>query len=65
MVDSPLFMLLDIDGVLLEAHGYRDACIDTINDLLLQMGQPGLSVDRALTDAFEARGIGAEWDMFR
>ena len=63
MEESPLFMLLDIDGVLLEAHGYRDACVDTINDLLKQMGQPGLSVDRSLTDAFEARGIGAEWDM--
>ncbi len=63
MAESPLFMLLDIDGVLLEAHGYRDACVDTINDLLRQMGQPGLSVDRSLTDAFEARGISAEWDM--
>ncbi|MBQ6508494.1 MAG: hypothetical protein IJI07_03385 [Flexilinea sp.] len=63
MAESPLFMLLDIDGVLLEAHGYRDACVDTINDLLCQMGQPGLSVDRSLTDAFEAGGIGAEWDM--
>ena len=63
MADSELFMLLDIDGVLLEAHGYRLACIDTINDLLRQMGQPDLSVDRSVTDAFEAKGISAEWDM--
>ena len=63
MAGSYLFMLLDIDGVLLEAHGYRLACVDTINDLLRQMGQPDLTADRSVTDAFEARGISAEWDM--
>ncbi len=63
MKDGKLFLILDIDGVLLEAHGYRLACMDTINDFLAQMGQPGLSVDRVITDRFEASGINAEWDM--
>ena len=63
MSDSRLFLLLDIDGVLLEAHGYRLAAVDTVNDMLRLMGQPGLTVDRSLTDAFEANGISAEWDM--
>ena len=58
-----LFILLDIDGVLLEAHGYRLACIDTVNDFLRQMGQPDLWIDREITDAYEAYGIRAEWDM--
>ena len=57
------FIILDIDGVLLEAHGYRMACIDTINDFLRQMGQPFLQIDRTITDAFEASGIACEWDM--
>ena len=63
MKDGKLFLILDIDGVLLEAQGYRLACMDTINDFLSQMGQPGLSVDRVITDRFEASGINAEWDM--
>ena len=58
-----LFLILDIDGVLIESHGYRQACIDTINDFLAQMGQPNLRIDRDVTDAFEAAGINAEWDM--
>ena len=63
MKDGKLFLILDIDGVLLEAHGYRLACMDTINDFLSQMGQPQLSVDRVITDRFEASGISCEWDM--
>jgi hypothetical protein len=57
------FFLLDIDGVLLEAQGYRLACVDTVNDFLLQMGQPDLNIDRSIPDAFETAGITAEWDM--
>ena len=63
MKDGKLFLVLDIDGVLLEAQGYRLACMDTINDFLAQMGQPGLSVDREVTDRFESSGISCEWDM--
>ena len=63
MKDGKLFLVLDIDGVLLEAQGYRLACMDTINDFLVQMGQPGLSVDREVTDRFESSGINCEWDM--
>ena len=57
------FLVLDIDGVLLEAYGYRLACIDTVNDFLKQMGQPSLSIDRTTPDIFEASGVTAEWDM--
>ena len=63
MSTAKLFLILDIDGVLLEAHGYRDACVDTINDFLRQMGLDGLSIDRVIPDSFEASGITAEWDM--
>ena len=63
MKDSKLFLILDIDGVLLEAHGYRDACIDTVNYFLKQMGLTDLSIDRTIPDAFEASGVTAEWDM--
>ena len=63
MSGNKLVLLLDIDGVLLEAHGYRLACIDTINHLIAQMGQPELYIDRGITDAFETVGIRAEWDM--
>ena len=57
------FLVLDIDGVLLEAYGYRLACIDTVNDFLKQMGQPSLFIDRTTPDIFEASGVTAEWDM--
>ena len=63
MDKEKLFLILDIDGTLLEAEGYRAACIDTINDFLKQYGQPFLKVTREITDAFEAAGITAEWDM--
>ena len=63
MKEGKLFLVLDIDGVLLEAQGYRLACMDTINDFLAQMGQPELSVDREVTDLFESSGISCEWDM--
>ncbi len=63
MKREKLFLLLDIDGVLLESHGYREAYLDSVNAFLHQMGQPDLYVDRRTADAFEAEGISAEWDM--
>ncbi len=63
MEQKKQIFLLDIDGVLLESHGYRQACLDTINDFLGRMGQPELSIDRTVPDALEAGGIAAEWDM--
>jgi len=57
------FLILDIDGVLIESHGYRAACIDTINNFLEHFGQPYLKIDRSVTDKFESSGITAEWDM--
>ena len=58
-----LFLILDIDGVLLEAEGYRAACVDTINHFIHLMGQENLSITREIADVFEASGIACEWDM--
>ncbi len=63
MDGEKLFLILDIDGVLLESNGYRCACIDTVNNFLECMGQPDLSIDRTVCDDFEISGIAAEWDM--
>lgn len=63
MADEKLFLLLDIDGVLLESFGYQEAYLDTANDFLKQMGQPDLRVNRVVWESFEANGIRAEWDM--
>lgn len=63
MNKEKLFLILDIDGVLLESQGYRLACIDTINHFLQKMGHPNLNIDRTITDIYEASGITAEWDM--
>lgn len=63
MTQEKSFLLLDIDGVLLESHGYRLAYLDTVNDFLARMGQPDLSVDLTIPGAFEDSGMSAEWDM--
>lgn len=63
MNEEKTFLILDIDGVLLEPHGYRAACIDTVNDFLSQLGQPFLTIDKTIPEALEAAGITAEWDM--
>lgn len=57
------FLLLDIDGVLLETNGYRAAYVDAANHFLEVMGQPHLRVDRHTAETFEAAGFAAEWDM--
>ena len=63
MNEEKKFLILDIDGVLLEPHGYRAGCIDTVNDFLSKLGQPFLSIDKTIPEALEAAGITAEWDM--
>lgn len=63
MTKMKKFLILDIDGVLLEMRGYRLACVDTINDFLAQMGQPSLRVTVEIHDALESSGINSEWDM--
>ena len=57
------FLILDIDGVLLEAEGYRAACVDTINHFISLMGQPDIFITREIADVYEASGIACEWDM--
>jgi hypothetical protein len=57
------FLLLDIDGVLLEPHGYRKSYRDTVNLFLASFGFPELQVDDSIAELFEYYGIPAEWDM--
>ena len=57
------FLILDIDGVLLEAEGYRAACVDTINHFISLMGRPDIFITREIADVYEASGIACEWDM--
>ncbi|MBR6088569.1 MAG: hypothetical protein IKP86_01455 [Anaerolineaceae bacterium] len=63
MDNEKVFLMLDIDGVLLEARGYWLSCVDTINDFLSKMGQNALSVDESIHDAYDSSGITTEWDM--
>lgn len=57
------FLLLDIDGVLLKAGGYRRSFVDTANHFLSEMGQEHLSVNDRMAETFELYGIRCEWDM--
>ncbi|MBQ4513045.1 MAG: hypothetical protein II969_08625 [Anaerolineaceae bacterium] len=63
MNQRKLLLILDIDGVLLEAEGYRAACVDTINHFIQLMGQENLSITREIADVFEVSRIACEWDM--
>ncbi len=58
-----VFILLDIDGVLVRPGGYRHAFINTVNYFLAFFGQSHLSVDEKIAEKFEFAGIQAEWDM--
>ncbi|WP_162909184.1 hypothetical protein [Aggregatilinea lenta] len=55
-------LLLDVDGVLLHAAGYKVALRDTVNRFAAQMGLPALGPDDDEIALFEACGITNEWD---
>ena len=63
MNEEKQFLLLDIDGVLLESNGYRLACLAAASHFIRHFGQPNVSVEAAVWEAYEACGITAEWDM--
>lgn len=63
MNEEKQFLLLDIDGVLLESNGYRLACLTAATHFLHRFGQPNIAVETAVWEAYEACGITAEWDM--
>lgn len=56
-------VLLDVDGVLIHARGYRAGIQSTVNHVIRQMGQPHIKAPQeADVLAFEAQSIIFEWD---
>ncbi len=55
-------LLLDVDGVLVHAIGYRAALQATINYFAARMGLPEMAPDEDEIALFEACGISNEWD---
>jgi beta-phosphoglucomutase-like phosphatase (HAD superfamily) len=55
-------LLFDVDGVLIEAHGYKKALSATLDYFAGQMGLPPLQVDDDEISVFEACGLTNEWD---
>lgn len=55
-------LLLDMDGVLLEAHGYHKALQDTVSILAHSLGYPNATLTKSDIAVFESVGITSEWD---
>lgn len=58
-----VFMLFDIDGVLINPSGYRKAIHDTTRYFLDTLGFSKISINEEIITSFEAMGIISEWDM--
>jgi len=58
----PVF-LFDIDGVLVEPHGYRQSIRLTLNHFTSRMGLGDLCPDEADISLFESQGVTSEWDI--
>jgi hypothetical protein len=56
-------LLLDIDGVLLQPGGYREAVTSAINYFTQQVGLPNLAPEEEILAFFESQGITNEWDI--
>jgi len=63
MLKEKRILLLDIDGVLLQPGGYREAVKATINYFTRQAGLPDLAPEEGILAFFESRGITNEWDI--
>ncbi len=55
--------LLDVDGVLIQASGYRQSVRATLNSIAAQMGLGEVAPEEDTIAIFEAQGITCEWDM--
>ncbi len=55
-------LLFDMDGVLLEAHGYHRALQETVSRMASALDMPAVSLSQDTIAAFEAAGITSEWD---
>lgn len=62
MLHLPVF-LFDIDGVLIQSHGYRKAFFNTIDSYFDQFGLNWLTVDETVYHEFDHSPFTAEWDM--
>ncbi len=63
MPDLKRILILDIDGVLLQPGGYREAVKATINYFTRQAGLPDLAPGEEVLAFFESQGITNEWDI--
>ena len=63
MNEEKQFLLLDVDGVLLDSRGYYLAYLNTATHFIHQFGQPEVEVVSDVWEAYLAEGITAEWDM--
>ncbi len=63
MVKEKRILLLDIDGVLIQPGGYREAVRATIIYFTRQAGLPNLAPEEEILAFFESRGITNEWDI--
>lgn len=54
--------LFDMDGVLLEPHGYHDALRETVRRVACALGLPHVALTPGDIAAFEAAGVTSEWD---
>ena len=63
MSDIKRILLLDIDGVLLQPGGYREAVSAAINYFTRQAGLLDLAPEEEILAFFESKGITNEWDI--
>lgn len=62
MLHLPIF-LFDIDGVLIQSHGYRKAFFNTVASYFEQFGLSWLTLDETVYHDFVHSPFTAEWDM--
>jgi hypothetical protein len=55
--------LFDLDGVLIQPQGYREALRRTVAHFSRDMGNPERPLEESSIEAFEAQGITCEWDI--
>lgn len=55
-------LLFDVDGVLIEPHGYHRALQDTLKKLGTLCGMPDCELSEENIAAFESIGVSSEWD---
>jgi phosphoglycolate phosphatase-like HAD superfamily hydrolase len=55
-------LLFDMDGVLLEPHGYHRALAETVRLIAKALGFGSLTVSDEDISAFESSGVTSEWD---